>query len=387
MKKGKLPSFEKKLLKYSLAAAGVLSAASNVDASVVVTNVNQTIHTGNPGQYIKYNIDFNNDATVDMAVVAYYGLGLGPTAIFVSDGPNHQASFEGLSTARYFLPSKLSSGLNIATTANFGKKGEFGHYAGGPYYSGGPLNYVGSWQGVNVEGYLGVKFKIGAETHYGWVKLNVSPSQATIISYAYETTADMGINAPLPVELTDFSANSIDKKVELRWNTATEVNNYGFEIERSQKTEVSSQNSNWEQIGFVKGNGNSNSPKDYSFVDTNPLSGDVEYRLKQVDNDGAFKYSSIVTVNSLPIKFELFQNYPNPFNPSTIINYDIPTQSYVMLKVYDVLGNEVASLVNREQEEGEHKITFNANNLSAGIYLYKLTAGSFVQTRKMILLK
>lgn len=135
--------------------------------------------------------------------------------------------------------------------------------------------------------------------------------------------------SPLPVGLTTFTADNLVDKADLQWNTATEVDNYGFEIERSafsdQRSEVSSQSSilnrQWQKIGFVKGNGNSNSPKSYSFVDDNSINGTVEYGLKQIDNNGVFKYLQILTVNSLPIKFELSQNYPNPFNPTTAISY------------------------------------------------------------------
>ena len=188
-------------------------------------------------------------------------------------------------------------------------------------------------------------------------------------------------NTVLPVELTTFSANNLGDKVELNWNTATEVNNYGFNVER--KTE----NGEWTNIGFVKGSGNSNSPKNYSFIDGNPLSGKVEYRLKQIDNDGSFKYSSIVTVNSLPIQFNLAQNYPNPFNPTTTIQYAIPKAEHVTLKVYDELGNEVTTLVNENKVAGQYKVSFNGSNLASGIYYYRIAAGDFTEVKKLMLLK
>ena len=183
----------------------------------------------------------------------------------------------------------------------------------------------------------------------------------------------------------------------MQWNTATEVNNYGFEVQRadvsSQMSESGSQSSivnrQWQKLGFVKGSGNSNSPKEYSFIDNNTTSGTVEYRLKQIDNDGNFKYSQILTVSSLPTKFELSQNYPNPFNPTTTINYDLPQQSKVVLKVYNILGQEVATLVDKEEQAGVYTVQFSPNSyrLASGIYIYRLTAGSFAQTRKMTLLK
>ena len=196
----------------------------------------------------------------------------------------------------------------------------------------------------------------------------------------------------LPVELTTFSANNVDGKVELNWKTATEVNNYGFEIQRS---EVSSQSSfdnsqsSFAKIGFVKGSGNSNSPKNYSFTDATPPSGNVQYRLKQIDNDGTCKYSSIITVNSLPTRFSLEQNYPNPFNPTTTIQYSIPKTEFVTLKVYDELGREVTTLVNENKAAGSYSVQLSAvvNKLSSGIYIYRLQAGDYTIMKKLVLLK
>jgi hypothetical protein len=194
--------------------------------------------------------------------------------------------------------------------------------------------------------------------------------------------------SPLPVELTSFTANVNNGKVILSWETATEVNNYGFEI---QKLEVRSKKleENWEKVGFVEGSGNSNSPKEYSFVDELAQNGKYSYRLKQIDFDGKFEYSDVVEVevNVLPTEFSLSQNYPNPFNPSTSIEYTVVSSEYVSLKVYDVLGNEVVTLVNEKKEAGKYRVNFNASSLSSGVYFYKIQAGSFNQVRKMMLLR
>ncbi len=203
--------------------------------------------------------------------------------------------------------------------------------------------------------------------------------------------------SPLPVELTTFTANNLGDKEELYWHTATEMNNFGFEIQRS---EVSGQNLNpplnplqggetatWQKIGFVKGSGNSNSPKSYSFIDKNPPSGIVEYRLKQIDNDGGYKYSQILTENILPTKFELFQNYPNPFNPITIIQYSVPIASYVTIKLYDELGKEVKTLVDKNKTAGKYRIYFADSKLASGVYFYRIKAGSFSDVKKLVLLK
>lgn len=201
--------------------------------------------------------------------------------------------------------------------------------------------------------------------------------------------SDSWSQAPLPVELTSFTAIAGKNGVQLNWSTATEVNNYGFEIERC-VAQISNLCNNWEKIGFVQGHGNSNSPKDYLFVDANPPAGKVLYKLKQIDFDGTFEYSNVVEVNvDTPQEFRLAQNYPNPFNPSTVINYQLPVDGNVTLKIYDMLGNEVATLVNQYQKAGSYNYTFSILHytLSSGVYYYRLQSGNFVETKKFMLMK
>lgn len=203
--------------------------------------------------------------------------------------------------------------------------------------------------------------------------------------------SDSWSQAPLPVQLTSFTVGLFDNKVKLNWSTATEVSNFGFEIERNiVGTKLALSEKGWEKIGFIQGHGNSNSPKDYTFVDANPPTGKVQYRLKQIDYDGTFEYSNIVEVNvDIPNALVLEQNYPNPFNPETNISYKIPNESFVTLKIYDILGNEVATLVNEYQKPGTYNAKFRVQNseLSSGVYFYKLQAGDFIQVRKMSLMK
>jgi hypothetical protein len=192
---------------------------------------------------------------------------------------------------------------------------------------------------------------------------------------------------PLPVELTSFSALVIGKDVKLSWNTATEINNYGFEIERM--SIVKGQTSDeWQKIGFVNGNGNSNSPKSYSFMDDKVTTGKYSYRLKQIDNDGQYEYSKTIEVDLNGVKeFELSQNYPNPFNPSTTIRFNLREAENVKLTLYNILGQEIKSLLNEFKEAGVHSVNFNASELNSGIYIYKIESGLFIQTRKMTLVK
>jgi hypothetical protein len=205
------------------------------------------------------------------------------------------------------------------------------------------------------------------------------------------TGADNGISIddfqltgpdPLPVELSSFSAVVLDNGVKLNWRTGTEVSNYGFEILRQ------AQDDKWNVLGFVEGHGNSNSPKEYSFIDENVSGGQLSYRLKQIDTDGQFEYSKIIEVDlGSPQKFELSQNYPNPFNPTTTIRFSLLQSGYVKLAVYNLIGEKVAELVNGFKEAGIHTINFNAENLNSGLYIYKIESNGFVQSRKMTLIK
>ena len=190
----------------------------------------------------------------------------------------------------------------------------------------------------------------------------------------------------LPVELTSFTAKQSVSGVELYWVTATEVNNFGFDVERSYLLSPNDKTI-WVKIGFISGHGNSNSPNNYSFTDNKPLSGKSQYRLKQIDKNGAFKYTKIIEVVSVILKYDLAQNFPNPFNPSTLITYSIPTSSNVIINVYNILGELIKTLVNGYQEAGSYKVNFDAGGLSNGIYFYKMQSGNFVQIKKMLLLK
>jgi len=197
-----------------------------------------------------------------------------------------------------------------------------------------------------------------------------------------------GVQA-LPVELTSFSGKVVNGKINLNWNTATEVNNYGFEVERA-KAVSGSQNVQFAKVGFVEGNGNSNSPKSYSFTDANVTSGKYIYRLKQVDTDGQFEYSQEieVSVDNLINGYVLEQNYPNPFNPSTSIKFGFQQDTRAEVKVYNVIGAEVATLFNGIADAGRiYEVTFDASGLASGTYFYKLVTPDKTDVRKMILMK
>ena len=225
-------------------------------------------------------------------------------------------------------------------------------------------------------------------TNYGGSPTNpVYYDDVRIRSYAsVEPTAAVSAEEanPLPVELNSFSVSVIGTKVNLSWMTETEVNNYGFEIHRVAENDKNG----WTNIGFVQGNGNSNSPKYYSFEDNNLTAGKYSYRLMQIDTDGQFEYSKVIEINlDAPMKYELSQNYPNPFNPVTTIQFSMPEAGEVKLVVYNVLGEQVAVLVNENKEAGVHTINFNATELNSGIYIYKLTTGNFSAVKKLMVIK
>jgi photosystem II stability/assembly factor-like uncharacterized protein len=187
----------------------------------------------------------------------------------------------------------------------------------------------------------------------------------------------------VPVELVSFSVEVFSSNVTLSWITATELNNYGFDIERK-----NAESMDWIKIGFVSGKGSTAETQYYSYTDNTVPVGKYVYRLKQLDYSGNFKYSGEVEVTILPAnQFVLSQNYPNPFNPVTHISYSIPENAFTTLKVYDILGNEIQTLVNRELSAGSYEVEFNAKDLPSGVYIYKIISGKYTKTLKMNLLK
>lgn len=187
----------------------------------------------------------------------------------------------------------------------------------------------------------------------------------------------------IPVELTSFTADVSGNSVKLNWSTATELNNAGFDVERKLN------NGEWKKIGFVKGNGTTTQIQNYSFFDKDLVSGKYYYRLKQIDFDGTFEYSKTIEVDVNTLNsFELAQNYPNPFNPNTSISFSIPQAGKVKLSVYNLLGQEVRTLIKNENlEAGPHSVDFNAEGLFSGVYIYRLEYNGMSLTRKMTYLK
>jgi hypothetical protein len=197
----------------------------------------------------------------------------------------------------------------------------------------------------------------------------------------WETSIPQGVN---PVELNSFTC-SVDKNtVHLNWETESEINNKGFDIERKVKG-----TSMWQRVGFVEGKGNSNQNADYSFTDSKLNTGKYNYRLKQIDFNGNIKYHNLTGDVSIgiPNRFSLSQNYPNPFNPKTKIDYEIPVNGKVTIKIYNQLGQEVANLVDENKEAGYYTTEFDGTNLASGVYFYRMETKEFTDVKKLMLIK
>ena len=248
---------------------------------------------------------------------------------------------------------------------------------GEPLYDGTQSNWVQEEMDLTGLNSTQNKFKFelktdGSQTEDGWYVDD-------IVIFTY------GI---VPVELSSFNATVSKSTITLNWITSSELNNMGFEIYRKSLANKS----DWQRIGFVEGSGNSTTTKNYSFVDENPVNGTTLYRLKQIDFDGSFRIYNSVSVSFEGVnKYALEQNFPNPFNPSTMINYSIPAAGQVKLIVYNLLGSEVAVLVDEYKEPGNYSVEFSTeilkNKLGSGVYIYTLKSGSFTQTRKMVVIK
>ncbi len=244
--------------------------------------------------------------------------------------------------------------------------------------SGGSLDHPAMYISLNVLG--SVVLDVDSS------RMDVTFLDNTGVKRDYFTFLKGSIDVPVPVELTSFSASVSESKVLLKWQTQTETNNYGFDVERSTT-------SYWQRIGFVRGKGTIVRPQAYEFRDDlseiTPGAFYVRYRLKQIDTDGAIEYSQVISIAlALPTEAQLEQNYPNPFNPTTNISYTVPDSDVVTLKIYDMLGREVRTLVHGLQPAGTHSVHFSESRIASGTYFYTLQIGKdFVQTKRMTIVR
>ncbi|MCF6269927.1 MAG: T9SS type A sorting domain-containing protein [Melioribacteraceae bacterium] len=356
--------------------------------------------------------DYDGDNDLDLAVIGYTG-SVDKTIIY--------ENFRNTSNTAPNAPSNLATSVNDNTiTFSWDKATDaqtsqnaltynlvVGTTDGGSDVFSGMVNATSGYRRIPTQGNTGhtnswtLNNLTNGQSYYWKVQTIDNTFTGSVFTAGTSEQA-------LPVELTYFTATSTSSAaVLLNWETATEVNNYGFEIERASFRKdgttpvrtglgdgATPVQGDWSTLGFVPGHGNSNSPKDYSFVDANSYSGKIQYRLKQIDTDGAFEYSEVIEVEARVLgKYLLEQNYPNPFNPTTNINFSIAKTGNVKLTIYNTIGQKVATLFNGVKKAGSHKISFNATNLMSGVYFYRLVAdsygesGSFVQVEKMLLLK
>ncbi len=191
-------------------------------------------------------------------------------------------------------------------------------------------------------------------------------------------------NPPLPVVLSSFDASVNKNDVKLTWVTESEINNSGFNVERTSVRTL-----NWENIGFIQGSGTTTSQKHYSFDDRKLQTANYKYRLKQLDYNGNFEYFNLANDVEVgkPKEFTVSQNYPNPSNPKSRIDYQIPVSGKVTIKLYDIIGREVMTLIDKEQDAGYYVVEFDGTNLASGLYFYRVQTLNFTVTKKMALIK
>jgi len=301
----------------------------------------------------------------------------------IPSNPNVASVVDGLRVWKLAAKIVTEPGLGtiISNIGNGTRLGRFRINTSAASFSNTSANLVWNFN----QGTYGYATKISA-----WV--GGYPTEITVPANHY----NMLSNTPLPVEIQSFSAVVQGRDVELKWQTAIEINSDSFEIERALASSATVQQLVWEKVGSLAASGNSSSTKEYSFTDKKLNSGKYSYRLKMVDNDGSYSYSKEVEAEvSLPKEYAISQNYPNPFNPSTKIDYQLPFDSKVTLELYGITGEKVATILNSEQSAGYYTMDVNASelNLSSGVYIYRIVASNyetgdrFLSVRKMIMLK
>jgi hypothetical protein len=351
------------------ATINVLSATSYVDGPLIMT-----LTSGNASLFPI------GSGTAYRPLTMNFSVGQNVTAEMFNTAPS--GSFSGIgvdkiSTVRYYSVTN-STNSNVTVTIPWSTDDGVSD-----------LSYITAVYGVN-SAIWAANSRSGSTTGNA-TSGTVTGTFNNIIGADFTLGNITGGSNPLPVELTSFTASVHGNVVTLAWKTATEVDNYGFEIERTSLSlpfDKGGKQGGSTVVGFVSGAGNSNSPQQYSFVDKSLPAGNYLYRLKQIDNGGKYSYSEVVKVEvGTPTTYRLAQNYPNPFNPTTTIEYAIVTNQLVSLKVFNMLGKEVAVLVNEKKELGVYTVDYNASHLANGVYLYRLQAGDVILVKKMVVLK
>ena len=356
-------------------------------ATVTATLYNNTIYMPN----LAYAVSTNGTSQT------YNGIYLSSGTVTAKDNIIVSAETSDTSCGLYNAGATLTSDYNNFYVPGSGTNGFVGYSSGTRYAT------LANWQAST--GTPDLNSKSVAVTFAGTTDLHLNNSYKTTADFNLAGTpigtvttdidgqtrsssfpymgADEIVEQPLPVELTSFSASTHGKSVELTWATATETNNAGFSVERK------AIGADWQTVTFIKGQGTSNKPASYSYTD-NVAAGRYTYRLKQVDQNGAFKYTSSVEaiVESAPAAFGLMQNYPNPFNPTTMIRFSVATPQKVTLKIYNTAGQEVTTLFEGTANAGAmYEVPFNASSLASGMYFSVLQTATSREVKKMTLLR
>lgn len=348
------------ILDYSSSKYIVIGSSMTLTQTVPGTNTDVVYPIGmNPDDYSPVTLN-NNGGTADLFSVTMNG-----ENEFVIDG-------NGVVTKQWIINEAVDGGSNVFLTLQWKTADQ-----GASFVQNGAS--IGKYNGT------GTSWTLYPST----VISSVEPFQSKTTT-AFTGTGvfqsskfKIGNSAALPVELTSFSAQPMQKLIRLQWNTATELNNAGFEIERKQYSE-------WSKIGFVEGHGTTNSSQEYSYTDKGLTPGKYMYRLRQIDRDGKFEYSPEIEayVSLAESDFSLSPNYPNPFNPTTNISFAVKERQFVSLKIFNLVGQEVATLVNGVIEPNVlQTVQFNGKDLSSGVYFYSLTTKDRHEIRKLMLMK
>jgi len=367
---------------------GVAGVTVTINKSYASGNVTQNGSTSFAGGFIGEGLN-------DVKIFNCYSTG--NVTGYDNVGGFAGANFDGESYFEATLENCYSVGSVSGTSSVGGLVGESEHVTNNNFWNT-TTSGTSNGDGFNDPDPTGITGKTTSEmktqstfTNAGWNTSIWYMDAGFNDGYPYLAWQNPG-GTPLPVELTSFTASLKNNTIELSWTTGTEVNNYGFQVERKKKNGKSE----WEKVGFIQGHGNSNSPKEYVFIDKNLSAGKYLYRLKQIDNDGSFKYSDEIEVEvaAASLQFSLEQNYPNPFNPVTTITYGLQFRSNVKLEIYDILGQIITELINKEQSAGIRNIYWNANKYASGVYIVRLIAeptinknDKFISIKKMILMK
>jgi hypothetical protein len=375
-------------------AGSAITGSATINGDIgAITAIDGTIHT-NGGTIYGLNVSQVTDALTALATA-------------LTDANNHTSR-----PTDFTIPSDLLGGLTLykgiydggALVLASGQTLKLDGSANDVFIirasstldiKGGTVSLINDAVWSNVFWYVGSSATILSGSTFNGIilaitSITLNASAASVTAKLLAHGAAVTINSTvLPVELVSFTATANRTNAELHWSTATEVNNYGFDVERRLINSQSSTVSSWEKIGFVEGNGTSNAAQSYSYTDASVSSGTYVYRLKQIDNNGTYKYSSEAEITiAVPKVVALNQNYPNPFNPTTTITFTLAQDGFTTLKIYDILGREVTTLVNGEMKSGVvNTVNFNASKYSSGVYFSRLESSGNVQMKTLMLLK